>query len=332
MKFKHLGAALILAAAFTQPAHAAATYTWVFTVLEDVTERPMEGATINFELVDGKNGAKSAHTCTSDPAGKCSLSGTVSGGGFLSSAVANATFGVSKEGYEPAFKSADRYVSATTKAVTVIITPLAKPVTFTAVDDSGKPLEGVDVVYNDYIKHTDVKSACTTDTTGSCNYTPPSKTFAEYVGRKTGYFSAVMTGQLTSKQATLHLRLPKSELSSLTAATSLTCKSKAICDRLYSTAQIYMSKSVDMKVQFSNDTITETHNPVGAEQVAGRVTRTPAGKQGWEVSMELYCSKPKDPVVGVAVQAAAEALERACINKQLEGYRGFNSWVQARSQ
>jgi hypothetical protein len=106
---------------------------------------------------------------------------------------------------------------------------------------------------------------------------------------------------------------------------------KETCDRIYSTAQIYLTRRSDMKVQFSNDTITETHNAVEISQIAGRVTRAPSGKQGWKVGLELNCGKSLDPRMLVALPTAHKA-ERECAERRLVAYRGFAAWVTQRAQ
>lgn len=314
-------AALLAAAPF---AMADTTYTWIFNVQDESTQKPVDGVVINFTLQDGRSGETRKLSCTTDINGKCSLEGTVTGGGIFSYSRANGTFTIAKEGVRPQFKSSGQQVNDTTRAIAVLVRPAPRQLSFRVVDVEGQPLEGVTISFSDLQKSL---PGCTTDATGAC-VVNPDHDYTVGMATKSGYYAANATGT-GDKPTVLQARISDAVLREAASEASVRCSSKEACDRVYATAQIFLSRNVDMKLQFSNDTITETFNPGELRQLGGRVTRAPMGRLAWEVSLALSCGEAK---AGSPRQPELDQAENLCAQRRLSAYRQFRSWVQERAQ
>lgn len=312
-----------IAACLAVSAHGATTYTWIFKVSDAESKLPVDGTQIKFQLEDGRTGYKSEMSCTTNGVGECTLVGEVSGGGFFSYSRANGSFTIAKDGYSSEYKAAGRQLDSTTREVTVLVDRKQK-LAFKVLDTDGKPLEDVQIMAQDKGAE---QTMCRTDASGACDVTLDGRPQLSFVARKDGFYLA---HALLSKPTLMYKDLGETARAAAALA-HITCAKKDQCDRIYSTAQIFMARQVDMKTQFSNDTMTETYNPVKHDEVAGRVTRSPAGKHGWDVGIELYCGKR--PTANTLVgKVDVDAVERECRTRQIAAYNDFKAYVAQHTQ
>jgi hypothetical protein len=315
----------LIAAGAVGTASAATTYTWRFVVTEEATKSPVEGMAVDFTLTDGSNSRQTALKCVTDAAGVCTLSGAVSGGGFFSYSRADGNFKVTKEGYLTTYKAQGRQLGDTTREVTVQVTPRHDS-EFTLVAENGMPIDGATI---SIVEGSKVLNTCTTDAAGSCSIALERELTTSAVASKPGFYKQLLPvkGAKRTLSADLRPQVVAAEFQARVA-----CTRKDECDRTYSAAQIYMARIVDMKGQFSNETITETFNPTKEDEMGGRVTRAPArGSSGWEVTLEVYCGKSKAATTLIE-EAFADSDDQKCRQRQLSAYEPYRDFVMARSR
>lgn len=311
-------------------AFASTEYSWSFTVLEEVGRAPVEGYQVEVILEDERNARRSTLKCSTDVHGRCLLRGLVSGGNIFRKAMGSGTWTLAREGFDPNYKVEFKNTSGTATFTSVLVNVLPDPLNFSVKDAEGLPLPGVDIRYEEGIDR-ERTTVCTTDANGSCNFIPPRRMRGRYFASKAGHYLATIDGKGASALV-LHRRISPAQLEEANARAVIECNKRETCDRVYSTAQLYMAQTTDMKVAFSNDTLTETHNALEPTQTAGRITRAPAGKKGWEVAIQLYCGKPKERASTSLLAVEIEDLtEFRCNRARLAAYENFRSWVEPRA-
>jgi hypothetical protein len=101
------------------------------------------------------------------------------------------------------------------------------------------------------------------------------------------------------------------------AGSTLKCHDKSMCTKMFSLAQIYISKHADQKIQVATDTIIETYNPTDAFKIGMTIIKTPKQGSNEEVALTVNC---KDP--------SAESTSY-CRLKRIQIYAGFRPFMES---
>lgn len=323
MKYKLAVATLILG--FSGNVLSDVAYKWVFKVQDEQNNEPISGLNIALNLVDGRNGSKQEHTCVTTDAGQCEITASVTNGGFLGrTSSAQATFSIQKSGYQNVFKSSGSQLNKTTKEVLVLVNKNIAPTSFSVTNNTGQMLEGAHIHFQGVDPQGSSKVlACSTDASGICsvNFPLALRGLTGYA-LKDGYY-AVELSNIDRKAVLFPLLTPS--VKSAAEEAKLTCNSKDECEKVYSLAQIYLTGIATSKIQFSNDTITETYNPKEFSDIGGKVTKIPSSKNQWEVQLELYCSS------NILIQDRYLPMKaRHCDAQILKSLQGFSSYINQR--
>lgn len=263
--------------------------------------KPIEGSRIEFRRVGVQ---KQEVGCTTNAEGSCSIefNGQTTEDGY-----------VSKTGYysERAKASGGR----------VVLTEASGAFRVTSSD--GKPIEGTRIDFRRVgAQLQDV--GCTTNAEGSCSIEFPGRASDEGFVSKQGFYSerAKPAGGRVVLTATLD-----AAIAAAAADAKVVCTTKGQCDRAYALAQVYLNRFATTKIQFSNDTITETFNPTEPKDIGGRITRIPSPGGRWEVVLEAYCGGSKGPSENKMGTAA-----RICDTEVANAYLGYVSFVKSKLQ
>ncbi len=263
--------------------------------------KPIEGTRIEFRRVGVQ---KQDMGCTTNAEGSCSIefAGPVSDDGY-----------VSKAGYysERAKASGGRVVLTEASGAFQVTTSDGKAVEGTRIDFRRVGAQLQDV-------------GCTTNADGSCSIEFPGRATDEGFVSKPGYDGerAKTAGGRVVLTATLD-----AAIAAAAADAKVVCTTKAQCDRAYALAQVYLNRFATTKIQFSNDTITETFNPTEPKDIGGRITRIPSSGGRWEVVLEAYCGGSKGPSENKMGAAA-----RICDTETANAYMGYVAFVKSKLQ
>jgi hypothetical protein len=93
---------------------------------------------------------------------------------------------------------------------------------------------------------------------------------------------------------------------------SVSCESKAQCDKAFSLTQIYISTNADMKIQVATDAIIETYNPTDDGNIGMKAIRMPNKTVGSTITLIVMCK-------GSAV---------LCDNRRVAAYEGFSPFLR----
>jgi len=67
------------------------------------------------------------------------------------------------------------------------------------------------------------------------------------------------------------------------------CNSKPECDKMFSMAKIFVYENSDMKIQFADDTIISTYNPIEWHQCGMNVKKVPGAKDSATIFLQIDC-------------------------------------------
>lgn len=97
---------------------------------------------------------------------------------------------------------------------------------------------------------------------------------------------------------------------------TVTCKSKATCNKAFALAQIYVQQHSDQKIQVATDTIIDTYNPTEGGNVGITVTKVPRAGATEVISITPHC------------KTEGMYYESVCRLKRTSVYRGFRPFVK----
>ncbi|GEM_PF-2056481 len=97
------------------------------------------------------------------------------------------------------------------------------------------------------------------------------------------------------------------------------CKTRAACDKAFSLTKAYVQENSDMKIQFADDTMVFTYNPLRVGQVALRATRTPDAGDSATIRLDASCKGMNE-----------RDNFRLCAHRMEAIYNGFKPYVESR--
>lgn len=96
----------------------------------------------------------------------------------------------------------------------------------------------------------------------------------------------------------------------------VTCKTKGICDKLFSLTQTYIKSTASQKIQLVTDTIIETYHPTESGNISMRAIKTPAQASSAVIRLSVFCKVDDSGIY-----------DKPCMEKKLEIYNGFPAYI-----
>ena len=109
----------------------------------------------------------------------------------------------------------------------------------------------------------------------------------------------------------------QNELSKARENATITCINKRSCEKAFSLAKIYVQENADMKIQFSDDTIVSTYNPIKYGYVGLRASKIPGTGDSSTIELVASC-------VGMENQFTD------CARRVAPIYKGFRPFIESK--
>lgn len=102
------------------------------------------------------------------------------------------------------------------------------------------------------------------------------------------------------------------------SASSVVCRDKTTCSKIFALAQIYASQNADQKIQVATDTIIETYNPTDGGKVGIAIVKMPRHGSTEIISITPNCR-----------EGEFNAYASLCRAKRTRIYAGFRPFIEA---
>jgi len=112
---------------------------------------------------------------------------------------------------------------------------------------------------------------------------------------------AKINAELREAERKVEVEQLKREIDALIYAetnSSVKCKDKPTCSKIFALSQIYVNKNADQKIQIATDTIIETYNPTEPLKIGMKVIKIPKRGTSEEIVISVSCNAGDIPQGG----------------------------------